>query len=79
MKQSNIIGKTTLERINPTCFVGDVMRSLSFSSNLKKFVRKHPDFPTCDIVDVFEKRKYISGVAGAPCTKLLKKLICTYL
>ena len=33
----------------------------------------NPDFPTCDIVDVFEKRKYISGVAGAPCTKFLKK------
>lgn len=33
----------------------------------------NPDFPSCDIVDVFEKRKYISGVAGAPCTKLLKK------
>jgi hypothetical protein len=31
------------------------------------------NYPSCDIVDVFEKRKYISGVAGAPCTKELKK------
>lgn len=31
------------------------------------------EFPSCDIVDVFEKRKYISGVHGAPCTKFLKK------
>lgn len=31
------------------------------------------NFPSCNIVDVFEKRKYISGVAGAPCTKELKK------
>jgi hypothetical protein len=31
------------------------------------------NFPSCDIVEVFEKRKYISGVAGAPCTKELKK------
>ena len=33
----------------------------------------NPDFPTCDIVDVFDKRKYISGPKGAPCTMLLKK------
>jgi len=31
------------------------------------------NFPSCDIVDVFEKRKYISGNQGAPCTMLLKK------
>ena len=31
------------------------------------------NYPSCDIRDVFEKRKYISGVAGAPCTKELKK------
>ena len=30
-------------------------------------------FPSCDIRDVFEKRKYISGVGGAPCTEELKK------
>lgn len=30
-------------------------------------------YPTCDIVDVFDKRKYMSGVYGAPCTKELKK------
>lgn len=30
-------------------------------------------YPTCDIRDVFDKRKYMSGVAGAPCTKELKK------
>ncbi len=33
----------------------------------------NPDFPSCDITDVFEKRKYISGIHGAPCTMLLKK------
>ena len=31
------------------------------------------NYPSCDIRDVFEKRKYISGVAGAPCTQQLKK------
>ena len=30
-------------------------------------------YPSCDIRDVFEKVKYISGVAGAPCTRELKK------
>lgn len=31
------------------------------------------DFPDCSIETVFDKRKYMSGVAGAPCTMLLKK------
>lgn len=31
------------------------------------------DFPDCSIKTVFDKRKYMSGVAGAPCTMLLKK------
>lgn len=31
------------------------------------------DFPNSDIREVFEKRKYMSGIAGAPCTLLLKK------
>lgn len=31
------------------------------------------DYPNCDITEVFDKRKYISGIKGAPCTMLLKK------
>jgi len=34
---------------------------------------KSKEYPSASIIDVFEKRKYISGVAGAPCTKYLKK------
>lgn len=30
-------------------------------------------YPSNSIIDVFDKRKYISGVHGAPCTKELKK------
>jgi len=30
-------------------------------------------FPAADIVEVFEKAKYMSGIYGAPCTKELKK------
>jgi len=42
-----------------------------FGQKILKAINK--DFPSCDIRDVFDKRKYISGVAGAPCTMLLKK------
>ncbi len=31
------------------------------------------NYPSCNIVDVFKKRKYISGIKGAPCTVELKK------
>jgi len=31
------------------------------------------NFPSNSIVDVFDKRKYMSGIKGAPCTQLLKK------
>lgn len=31
------------------------------------------DFPNASIVEVFDKRKYMSGINGAPCTMLLKK------
>lgn len=31
------------------------------------------DYPNCDIRDVFNERRYISGIQGAPCTMLLKK------
>lgn len=34
---------------------------------------KNPDFPNCSIVEVFDKRKYMSGINGAPCTMFLKK------
>lgn len=33
----------------------------------------HSDYPNASIVEVFEKRRYMSGIAGAPCTMLLKK------
>jgi len=34
---------------------------------------KCKEYPSASIVDVFEKRKYMSGRLGAPCTMLLKK------
>lgn len=34
---------------------------------------KNKDFPNASIIEVFDKRKYMSGIEGAPCTSLLKK------
>lgn len=33
----------------------------------------NPAFPDCSAVEVWEQRQYMSGVAGAPCTNILKK------
>jgi hypothetical protein len=33
----------------------------------------HPDFPDASCVTVWEKRRYMGGIHGAPCTLLLKK------
>jgi len=34
---------------------------------------KNKDYPNASIVEIFEKRRYMSGISGAPCTMLLKK------
>lgn len=55
---------------------GDNKRFLKDCENwlgVKIIRATNKNYPTCDITDVFEKRKYMSGVAGAPCTKELKK------
>jgi hypothetical protein len=41
--------------------------------NIKIELAINTKYPTTSIKDVFDKRKYISGVAGAPCTLELKK------
>jgi len=33
----------------------------------------NPKFPACSAVEVWEKRKFMGGIAGAPCTLELKK------
>lgn len=53
--------------------------NLRFMKDVEKWIgfpitqAKSKEFPSGSIVDVFEKRKYVSGVFGAPCTKYLKK------
>ncbi len=50
-----------------------------FLKDAEKWIRhpiieaKNPDYPNASITEIFEKRKYMSGVNGAPCTMLLKK------
>lgn len=34
----------------------------------------NPDHPHCSAVQIWEQRKYMSGIHGAPCTQQLKKL-----
>ena len=34
---------------------------------------RNKNFPNASIVEVFDKRKYMSGIQGAPCTMELKK------
>ena len=33
----------------------------------------NPSFPNCSVEEVWEKRQYMSGIHGAPCTTALKK------
>ena len=53
--------------------------NLRFKDDIEKWL-DHPiieakckEYPSASIVDVFNKRKYMSGRMGAPCTMLLKK------
>lgn len=50
-------------------FLNDIEKWL----NVKIIKAINSKFPSADIVDVFDKIKYMSGVAGASCTKHLKK------
>lgn len=34
---------------------------------------KNKNFPNASIIEVFDKKKYMSGINGAPCTMELKK------
>jgi PP-loop superfamily ATP-utilizing enzyme len=53
--------------------------NLRFLKDIEKWIgqeiihAKSKEYPNHSIVEVFNKRKYMSGVAGAPCTKYLKK------
>ena len=42
-----------------------------FGQKIEKAINSK--YPKCDITEVFDDRKYMSGVRGAPCTMILKK------
>ena len=53
--------------------------NLRFLEDVSKWIgqeviqAKNNKYPNASIIEVFDKRKYMSGIAGAPCTKELKK------
>lgn len=57
------------EHIDNIRFKNDVSKWLNYPI----IEATNKDFPNCSIVEIFDKRKYMSGVHGAPCTSLLKK------
>ena len=78
-KTIEIYGKTHNILIVNTPIKEEHEDNRRFLKDVQEWIR-HPiitainkDFPGSSIVDVFEKRKYISGIKGAPCTLVLKK------
>jgi len=53
--------------------------NIRFKNDVSKWLQypiieaTNKEFPNCSIVEVFEKRKYMGGLHGAPCTMLVKK------
>lgn len=53
--------------------------NIRFKNDVSKWIglpiieAKNKDYPNASIIEIFDKRKYVSGVKGAPCTSLLKK------
>ena len=53
--------------------------NLRFLKDIEEWIQfpiiqaKCKEFPSASIVDVFEKRRYMEGIKGAPCTYMLKK------
>jgi len=53
--------------------------NLRFKDDVSKWIgmdiitASNKDYPNASIVEIFEKRQYMSGIHGAPCTMLLKK------
>lgn len=84
---SAVAAKKTIERYGDTCKVRVVYNpvieedrdNLRFLKDVEKWlgvdveIAINPKFPSCSAKDVWEKYKYMSGVAGAPCTLHLKK------
>jgi hypothetical protein len=78
----------TIEQYGSTCIVRVINNpikeedkdNLRFLQDVEKWLgveiesAVNSKYPTCSAVDVWEKRQYMSGVSGAPCTLELKKM-----
>jgi len=84
---SAVEAKKTVEKYNEThniLIVNNPVKeehsdNLRFLKDVEKWIgikiisAGNKNFTSNSIIDVFDKRKYISGIKGAPCTQLLKK------
>lgn len=84
---SAVAAKRTIELYGDRCNIRVVNNPVKeedsdnfrFCEDVEKWIGQeietavNPKFPSCSIVDVWNQRKYIGGVAGAPCTVELKK------
>ena len=58
------------------CDLKEIWRSGSTTQPIIEAV--NPEFPEASICEVFARKKYMSGVKGAPCTLMLKKMARYY-
>jgi len=85
---SAVAAKITIEQYGDTCNVRVINNpikeedsdNLRFLKDVEKWLgveietSVNSKYPTCSAVDVWDKRQYMSGVSGAPCTLELKKM-----
>jgi hypothetical protein len=78
-KTIELYGKTHTIRVLNNPVIEEDRDNFRFLNDVEKWlgheieIVKNKNFPTCSAVDVWAKKKYMSGVAGAPCTLELKK------
>ena len=84
---SAVAAKLTLDKYRGTCTVRVVNNPVAEEdSDNRRFLRDieqwlgveiemaiNPKYPECSAVEVWEKRKFMAGIHGAPCTGELKK------
>lgn len=84
---SAVAAKLTLERWGKTCTVRIINNPVAeedpdnrrFLADVERWLGQpieiavNPKYPNCSAVEVWEKRKFMAGIKGAPCTVELKK------
>lgn len=84
---SAVAAKLTLEKYgkdNQVLIVNNPIKeedidNVRFKRDMEKWIKQpvieatNPEFPEASICEVFARKKYMSGVKGAPCTLMLKK------